>query len=55
MFQSSAAARLKVVPPVELAPFLLRIRLAAALSVALRVRVNWVAESRSTSAVSVSV
>ena len=55
VFQSSAAARLYVVPPVELAPFLLTIWLTAALSVALNVIANAVPEVISTSLVSVSV
>jgi len=46
---------LKVVPPVELVPFLLAIWLTAAWSVLLKVTVNAVPEVISTSLVSVSV
>ena len=53
--QSSAAARLYVVAPVELVPFLLTIWLTPARSVALRVTVNAVPEVTSTLALSVSV
>ena len=55
VFQSSAAARLNVVPPTELVPFLFRIGLMAALSVLDKVIVNEVAEVISTSLVSVRV
>jgi hypothetical protein len=53
--QSSAAARLYVVPLVELVPFLLAICEMPALSVALRVSVKLVPEVISTLDVSVSV
>ena len=53
--QSSAAAKLYVVPPVELVPFLLTIGLSAALSVALSVSVKLVPDVISTLDVSVSV
>ena len=53
--QSSSAARLYVVPPVELAPALFMNRLAAALSVASSVIENAVLELAAPSGVPVSV
>lgn len=47
-FQSSAAARLYVVPPVELVPVLLRMALTADLSFAINVILNLVSEVIST-------
>ena len=55
VFQSSAAARLYVVPPVELVPFLLMYWLMMALSVALNVIEKLVPSVISTLAVSVRV